>query len=154
MTHSSGQSTVVKPSESKTCSTCPHFHNYKESNGRGWCDLFNHQARQQHEQTNDCVLSESLENEQEISNDNDAETTITDSTSTVRTIDVTNCIPDITENIIHDSEHSLLPSDIFEGVTLQAINDLIDDFALNPDQYLKPHHHTEINRIADEYLNS
>lgn len=143
MTHSLGQSTVVKPSELKTCSTCPHFRNYQESNGRGWCEMFNHQARQHHEQTNDCILS--------TSNDNDAETT----NSIVRTIDLTDCIPDITTNIIHESsEHYLLPSDIFEDVILQAINDLIDDFALNPDQYLKPHHHSEINRIADEYLNS
>jgi hypothetical protein len=75
--------------------------------------------------------------------------------STVHIINLTDCIPDITANIIHkSSEHYLLPSDIFEDVTVQAINDLIDDFALNPDKYLKPHHHSEINRIADEYLNS
>jgi hypothetical protein len=153
MTHSLGQSTTVKPSESKTCSTCPHFNNYKEPNGRGWCELFDHHARQHHEQTNDCVLESDSQSEEEISND--AETTIKTSTSTVHIIDLTDCIPDITANIIHhSSEHYLLPSDIFENVTLQAVNDLIDHFALNPHQYLKPHHHSEIDRIADEYLNS
>lgn len=75
-------------------------------------------------------------------------------TAKVRTIDLTECLPDITANTIHNSEHSLLPSDIFEPLILQAINDLIDDFALDPHNYLKPHHQEEIDRIAHHYLNS
>jgi hypothetical protein len=42
---------------SPTCAQCPHFNDYQESNGRGWCELFNHQVRQHHKQTDDCVLS-------------------------------------------------------------------------------------------------
>ncbi|NJO99010.1 MAG: hypothetical protein HC764_25945 [Pleurocapsa sp. CRU_1_2] len=76
-------------------------------------------------------------------------------TTKVRTIDLSDAIPDITANIILDSaEHYQLPSDIFEDVILQAVNDVIDDFAQNPDHYLKPHHYSAINCIADEYLNS
>ena len=43
-------------------------------------------------------------------------------------IDLSECLTEITANIIHDSEHYLLPSDIFEKAVLEAINDLIDDF--------------------------
>ncbi len=44
-------------------------------------------------------------------------------------IDLTDSLADITDNIIQDSEHYLLPSDIFEKAILEAINDLIDDFS-------------------------
>lgn len=71
-----------------------------------------------------------------------------------RIIDLTDSIPDITANLIHDSEHFQLPSDIFEKLVFQALNDLIDEFAQNPDRYLKPHHRSEIDRIAHEYLES
>lgn len=71
-----------------------------------------------------------------------------------RIIDVTDSIPDITANIIHDSEHYQLPSDIFEDLVFQALNDLIDDFALNPDKYLKPHHYQKLDHLAHHYLHS
>jgi len=71
-----------------------------------------------------------------------------------RIIDLTECIPDITTNLIVDSEHYQLPSDLFEEALLKALNDLIDDFARNPNQYLKPQHLTEIDRIAGEYQDS
>ena len=44
-----------------------------------------------------------------------------------RIIDLTDSLADLTANIIYDSEHYLLPSDIFEDAILGAINDLIDD---------------------------
>ena len=34
-----------------------------------------------------------------------------------------------------------------------ALNDLIDDFASDPDRYLKPHHQTLLDRTAERYLN-
>jgi hypothetical protein len=37
-----------------TCSQCPHFNNYQEPNGRGWCNLFDQAARTHHQRTNDC----------------------------------------------------------------------------------------------------
>jgi hypothetical protein len=46
---------------SPTCAQCPHFNDYQESNGRGWCHLFNRQARANHQQTNDCIVSSDLE---------------------------------------------------------------------------------------------
>ena len=68
------QATVIKPVvEQQTCSTCPHFNNYYEpigyadstaegrrnapAFGKGWCKLFDQQAREHHEITNDCVIS-------------------------------------------------------------------------------------------------
>lgn len=47
----------VKPeSKTETCSQCPHFNDYNESNGRGWCGLFEQKARKHHERTKDCDL--------------------------------------------------------------------------------------------------
>lgn len=51
-----------------------------------------------------------------------------------RIIDVSDNLPDITANVVHDSEHHQLPSDIFEDVIFDALNDLVDDFAANPDK--------------------
>lgn len=67
-------------------------------------------------------------------------------------IDLSECLTDITANIIHDSEHYQLPSNIFEKAVLEAINDLIDDFADCPDRYLKPKHLKQIDKIAADYL--
>ena len=67
-------------------------------------------------------------------------------------IDLTDSLPDITGNIIHDSEHHRLPSNLFEDAILEAINDLIDDFAINPHKYLEPKHKQQIENIAAEYL--
>ena len=63
-------------------------------------------------------------------------------------------IPDITANIIYDSEHFQLPSDIFENAVYEALNDLIDDFAENPQKYLKASHESKIDHIANNYLAS
>ena len=69
-------------------------------------------------------------------------------------IDLSDSIADITENIIDDLEYSHLPSDIFEKSVLKAINDLVDDFAIDPHKYLQPKHFKQIDAIAREYLNS
>ena len=53
-----------------------------------------------------------------------------------RIIDLTDSIPDITANLIDDSQHYQLPSELFEDAVFQALNDLIDDFANDPDKYL------------------
>ena len=55
------QATVVKPAiEVKTCSCCPHFNNFHEPNGRGWCELFNGYVREKHEETEGCINSSDL----------------------------------------------------------------------------------------------
>ena len=66
------QTTVVKPaSQAKTCLICPHFDNFHApkyievdsqtiSNPqyqKGWCELFNYQAWENHEETPDCINS-------------------------------------------------------------------------------------------------
>ena len=55
------QATATKPAEAQTCDTCLHFNNFKEPNGRSWCEQFNQQVRAHHPKTNDCVLNTSLE---------------------------------------------------------------------------------------------
>jgi len=70
-------------------------------------------------------------------------------------INVSDCLEDITANYIADSvEHYQLPSDLFENVLFEAMNDLIDDFAQDPDRFLKNHHTQQIESIAHTYLNS
>ena len=44
-------------SSPNTCSTCSHFNDYNEPNGKGWCHQFNQPARTYHIKTNDCVVS-------------------------------------------------------------------------------------------------
>ncbi|HEY9766960.1 MAG TPA: hypothetical protein V6C71_00450 [Coleofasciculaceae cyanobacterium] len=66
------QAIVVKPTPPvKTCSTCPHFNNFYEVNGRGWCKLFDRQAREHHEITNDCIISSDLAVSHELENNLD-----------------------------------------------------------------------------------
>ena len=69
-------------------------------------------------------------------------------------IDLSDAIADITENIIADSEYSDLPSDIFIDAVKRAINDLVDDFVIEPDKYLQTEHLKQIDTIAHEYLHS
>lgn len=54
------QTVLTKTVEVETCAACPYFDNFHESNGRGWCKLFDHQAREHHEITNDCIVSSDL----------------------------------------------------------------------------------------------
>ena len=43
--------------EAQTCSTCPHFNDFHETNHRGWCNQFDHHVRGHHQATNDCLIS-------------------------------------------------------------------------------------------------
>lgn len=70
-------------------------------------------------------------------------------------IDVKDCLEDVTANFIAEStEHYQLPSDLFESVLFQAMNDLIDEFAQEPDRFVKNRHLKQIDSIAQAYLNS
>ena len=40
-----------------SCASCPKFNDYGESNGKGWCNLFNRPAAQHHALTADCLLN-------------------------------------------------------------------------------------------------
>lgn len=61
------QATSVKPAvEVQTCASCPCFDDFQEHNGRGWCKLFDHNCRKQHEQTQDCINSSDLEVSHEL----------------------------------------------------------------------------------------
>ena len=43
-----------------TCVECPHFQDFHEPNGRGWCNLFDRMAKQHHPRTHDCDSTLSL----------------------------------------------------------------------------------------------
>lgn len=73
---------------------------------------------------------------------------------TPRQIDLTDSVPDIAANLIYGGQYHQLPSDIFEAFVIELINDFIDDLASDPQKYLQPHHETELDRIAQDYLNS
>ncbi len=66
MTYVTTKSNQVIPAQQSTCSTCPKFKDYNESNGRGWCTLFDHQARRHHQLTNDCIQQIETEQLQEL----------------------------------------------------------------------------------------
>ena len=48
---------TAKDKERATCSVCPHFNNFHEPNGRGWCELFDGYVREKHEETESCINS-------------------------------------------------------------------------------------------------
>ncbi len=52
----------VIPAPESTCEKCNKFQDYNESNGKGWCNLFDKPARRHHQLTNDCV--QQIESEQ------------------------------------------------------------------------------------------
>ena len=55
--------TQVQETQSQsTCATCSKFQDFNESKGRGWCTLFDHQARKHHTLTSDC--QQTIETEQ------------------------------------------------------------------------------------------
>jgi len=59
--------TAVHPGiEERTCPNCPHFDNFHEPNGRGWCRLFDHDCKVHHEQTQDCINSSDLQVSHEL----------------------------------------------------------------------------------------
>ncbi len=60
MTHTTAK--ITTPTQQSTCETCSKFQDFNESNGRGWCTLFDHQARKHHTLTSDC--QQQLESEQ------------------------------------------------------------------------------------------
>ena len=47
----------TKTPTTSTCASCPHFDDFKEPNGRGWCMVFDRVAYQHHPFTQDCQLN-------------------------------------------------------------------------------------------------
>lgn len=48
---------TVKPAQPKTttCKDCPYFTSHNDGSDRGWCECFNHSAREGHHETQDCI---------------------------------------------------------------------------------------------------
>lgn len=49
------QATIDNQEQTATCATCPYFQPHDDGTNKGWCKLFNHFARENHQQTQDCV---------------------------------------------------------------------------------------------------
>lgn len=54
--------TTIDQEQATTCASCPYFQPHNDGTNKGWCKLFNHFARESHQQTQDCVNT--IENEQ------------------------------------------------------------------------------------------
>jgi len=63
------QATTLKPKEAKTCSTCEHFKDYKETNGRALCLHLDQIVYAHHPKTIDCPPSETTTTKPEVNSD-------------------------------------------------------------------------------------
>ncbi len=67
-------------------------------------------------------------------------------------INLDNCIDDMAENYIYQSEdYQNIPLEKIKEILLKAIDDLIDDFADNPNKYLKQNLSNQLIKLAAEY---
>ena len=58
------QATIDNQEQTTTCAACTYFQPHNDGTNKGWCKLFNHFARESHQQTQDCVNT--IENEQAV----------------------------------------------------------------------------------------
>jgi hypothetical protein len=49
------QTTLEPQISAPTCASCPYFQAHNDGTNKGWCGLFDHFARLDHQQTQDCV---------------------------------------------------------------------------------------------------
>ncbi|MBW4480727.1 MAG: hypothetical protein KME54_28785 [Tolypothrix brevis GSE-NOS-MK-07-07A] len=58
------QATIDKQEQTTTCAACPYFQPHNDGTNKGWCNLFNHFARETHPLTQDCINT--IESEQAV----------------------------------------------------------------------------------------
>ena len=69
------------------------------------------------------------------------------------TISLSDCLEDIAENFIYaESEYSQVPSFVLVPLMFEAINNLIEEFSTNPEQYLSDRLRKKIDEAYREYL--
>ena len=67
-------------------------------------------------------------------------------------INLDNCMDDMAENYIYQSEdYQNIPLEKIKEILLKGIDDLIDDFADNPNKYLKQNLSNQLIKLAAEY---
>ena len=69
------------------------------------------------------------------------------------TISLEDCLEDIAENFIYaESEYSHVPPFVLVPIMFEAVNDLIDKFSSNPEQYLSDRLRQKLDETYREYL--
>ncbi|MDJ0902208.1 MAG: hypothetical protein QNJ55_25740 [Xenococcus sp. MO_188.B8] len=66
-------------------------------------------------------------------------------------IDLDFCMDDIAENYAHQEEYQQIPLEKIKEILFEGINNLIDDFANNPNQYLNQDLSNRFIKLASEY---
>ncbi len=69
------------------------------------------------------------------------------------TISLSDCLEDIAENFIYaESEYSQIPSFVLVPIMFEAINEWIEEFSTNPEQYISDRLREKIDEAVREYL--
>ena len=69
------------------------------------------------------------------------------------TISLSDCLEDIAENFIYaESEYSQIPSFVLVPFMFEAINEWIEEFSTNPEQYISVRLRKKIDEAVREYL--
>lgn len=55
-------------------------------------------------------------------------------------INLNDCIDDIADNLVYQTEFDDIPTDIYIPIFFELINDIIDDIATAPEQFIKLKH--------------
>ena len=67
-------------------------------------------------------------------------------------LDLDFCIADIADNFVYErEEYQEIPASIVQSVMFEAINNLLDEFANNPEPYINERLRKKLNRLAVEY---
>lgn len=67
-------------------------------------------------------------------------------------INLNNCIDDMADNLVYQTEFDDIPTDIYIPIVFDLINDMIDDIAAAPEKFIKPKHQRLIEQAHQEYL--
>ena len=69
------------------------------------------------------------------------------------TISLADCLEDTAENFIYaESEYSQVPSFVLVPIMFEAIENLIEEFSTNPEQYISDRLRAKIDEAVNEYL--
>lgn len=69
------------------------------------------------------------------------------------TISLSNCLEDIAENFIYaESEYNQIPSFVLVPIMFEAIENLIEEFLTNPENYISDRLKAKIDEAVNEYL--
>ena len=67
-------------------------------------------------------------------------------------IDLDFCIADIADSFVYEKEeYQEIPASAVQSVMFEAINELIDEFAIDPEQYLSDHLTQKLDHLAAEH---